>query len=385
MIADHPLFGVGPGQFQEFYTAYKLPTASEVVADPHNLFFEVAATAGLPALALFIAFFPLAWRETTANEPEEAQIHSVAGSNASDSADASAWVLAGGITGFLLAWPLGWVGQTGPSVSAFIVGLPAMLIALGLWHAWGQYGRLETRALVIALLVLCVNLLAAGGMGIPGVAGTLSLLLALWTGAPAGQPTRARWHAAALAGAVTVLAVTCYVTAYRPVVLAQTARQQAIDDPRRAEQHLLEAIDVDPYAPQPWRDLASWRLARWQGNPTPENWQSTSEAIDRGLELSPRSAVAWKQAGEARWGAYLELKEDDLLKNAIDAYRTAVRLYPNQAEYRAALAQALAAAGESDSAKKEAAKALELDRITPHLDQKLTNVRRAQVTQIAGR
>ena len=49
MIHDHPLLGVGPGQFQDHYTTYKLPEASEEVQDPHNFLLEVWATAGTPA------------------------------------------------------------------------------------------------------------------------------------------------------------------------------------------------------------------------------------------------------------------------------------------------------------------------------------------------
>ena len=51
MIADHPLVGCGPGNFQNVYTQYKLPEASEEVADPHNFLLEIWATAGTPAHA----------------------------------------------------------------------------------------------------------------------------------------------------------------------------------------------------------------------------------------------------------------------------------------------------------------------------------------------
>ena len=62
MTADHPLFGVGPGQFQCEYTRFRAVTASEVVADPHNVLLEIAAIAGLPALLLLIAIGCFAWR-----------------------------------------------------------------------------------------------------------------------------------------------------------------------------------------------------------------------------------------------------------------------------------------------------------------------------------
>ncbi len=53
MIADHPWLGCGPGNFQDFYTQYKLPEASEEIADPHNFLLEIWATAGTPAATAF--------------------------------------------------------------------------------------------------------------------------------------------------------------------------------------------------------------------------------------------------------------------------------------------------------------------------------------------
>ena len=54
MIGDHPWFGCGLGNFKSYYTRYKAPEASETIADPHNFLLEIAATAGLPSLVLFL-------------------------------------------------------------------------------------------------------------------------------------------------------------------------------------------------------------------------------------------------------------------------------------------------------------------------------------------
>ncbi len=56
MIADSPLLGVGPGEFQNVYARYIAPTASEFIADPHSFAFELAALFGVPALAAFVVF-----------------------------------------------------------------------------------------------------------------------------------------------------------------------------------------------------------------------------------------------------------------------------------------------------------------------------------------
>ncbi len=55
MIAEHPLLGCGPGNFKNAYTAYKLPEASEEVADPHNFVLEIWATAGTLTMLVFVA------------------------------------------------------------------------------------------------------------------------------------------------------------------------------------------------------------------------------------------------------------------------------------------------------------------------------------------
>ena len=42
--------GVGPGNFRASYLRYKLPESSEEILDPHNMFMEVWATAGIAAV-----------------------------------------------------------------------------------------------------------------------------------------------------------------------------------------------------------------------------------------------------------------------------------------------------------------------------------------------
>ena len=47
--------GVGPGNFGAHYVKYKLPQSSEEILDPHNMFLEVWATAGVWALVALLA------------------------------------------------------------------------------------------------------------------------------------------------------------------------------------------------------------------------------------------------------------------------------------------------------------------------------------------
>jgi hypothetical protein len=63
MAADHPLTGVGPGNFSHYYTHYKPAAALESVADPHNFPLSLLTQYGPLGLAAFLIllFIPL-WR-----------------------------------------------------------------------------------------------------------------------------------------------------------------------------------------------------------------------------------------------------------------------------------------------------------------------------------
>jgi O-antigen ligase len=63
MYADHPVTGVGPGNFGDFYTRYKPAAALESVADPHNFPLSILTQYGPLGLLGFLAmlFLPL-WK-----------------------------------------------------------------------------------------------------------------------------------------------------------------------------------------------------------------------------------------------------------------------------------------------------------------------------------
>ena len=59
MVADHWLTGVGPGNFANYYTQYKIPAALETVADPHNFILSMSAQFGIFGLLTFLAMMIL--------------------------------------------------------------------------------------------------------------------------------------------------------------------------------------------------------------------------------------------------------------------------------------------------------------------------------------
>jgi len=75
MYADHPIAGVGPGNFSDNYTHYKPPAALESVADPHNWPLSLILQYGPLGLLGFVAMLCLPlWRsilptpETTSDD-----------------------------------------------------------------------------------------------------------------------------------------------------------------------------------------------------------------------------------------------------------------------------------------------------------------------------
>ena len=392
MIKDHFWLGCGPGNFQYFYTQYKLPEASEVVADPHNFLFEVWATAGTPAMVGLLLVLAGAicdtWKGRNRDRGSAVTIQSKP-FPAPQSDDASNYVLAGGLLGFVCAWAIGQAGTVPLGESAFVGGLAMAGMSLAILYPWVHGGRLPAMLPWLGATVLAVNLLAAGGIGFPGVAGSLWLLLALGHRELDGRapgPLSRRFGLAAL-GCLLAVTFLCSQTAYLPVMRSRTFLLQA--ESRRSsvneiEPLLLAAAQADPRSDEPQRRLADLAFARWNEHPAPEllsRWRQYQANI---LRLRPKSSASWQQAGDRYFAAYHHDDDESLLREAIGHYRRAVRLYPNKATLRGQLSLALEQSGAREKATDEAAAALELDRLTPHTDQKLPPELRSELLRITA-
>ena len=403
MIAERPLFGCGPGNFRDFYTAHKLPEASEEVADPHNFLLEVWATAGTPAaLALAAAlgiFFYLSFccrQKRTAQEST--------GGETAPGWSAAPWpIYAGCAAGFLLALPIGLTSQAPPNLAATLIALPASGLGLALLHPWVDRGRLPPHLPAIAVAVLLIHLTAAGGIGYPGVAGTLWLLMAVGLTVPgsdspqaatesdAGQACHAstrlgRRGVGALALVAGGLTVACYVTAYAPVTRSRAVLGEALvaQDPRRVEALLEAAAAADPLAADPWSYLAAWHFQRWSEAPSAEHLAGFEAASRKVLDLLPHNSGAWELHGTRLLAVYQHSGDGSRAEEAVGSLHRAVELYPNSATTRGKLAVALKVSGDRDAARREADRALRLDRLTPHPDKKLPAELRQRLERITG-
>jgi O-antigen ligase len=379
MIADAPFFGCGPGNFQQSYTAFKLPEASEEIADPHNFLLEIWSTAGTPAmlafLSVFVCFVVQLRSRSTALGSEATQ-------RDSDDLDdigcvrAVYWgALAGVPFGFIAGLVVGHV----PDFALLLVGSPVAAVVVVGWHPWVLRGRLPMVVLVAAASAVLINLSAAGGISFAGVALTLWLLLA--TALTMSDESRlvrslSARNAAMLAAATVLIAFLFWYSTFAPVLhvwtkLAQASDQQSQGRLREAEQTLLDAVAADSYSVEPWQALAQLRLTMWLDGSDASLETAFAEAARATLDHDRRSSAAHQAYGDWYLRAYRATNEDRFLEEAIFGYRRAVELYPNYNLGHAQLAWALQVAGRFAESSVEAEEALRLDGLNPHREQKL--------------
>jgi hypothetical protein len=296
----------------------------------------------------------------------------------------------GGALGFVLSAPIGLLSAAPPSVVpidlgfvrpalpvAVLLGLPLAAAAIALLWGWIAHGRWSPRLPAVGVVVVLVDLLATGGIGLPSVAGTFWLLLALGLVGqqPRELPAATAW--ATLAGSL-VLSVACYATAYNPVLGCQAQLRRAEHEPVRAVMHLTAAAAADPLSAEPWRQLAAIDFETWWRSPDQETFRRFQKANAKVLELAPNSAPAWSASGDWYFRAFskterpAEKPAGELASKAVEAYRQAVSLYPNNATLGAKLANAYRAVGDRAAFRREAQRAIELNNATPHADKKLS-------------
>jgi hypothetical protein len=396
MIARYPWLGVGPGNFQDYYTQFKLPQASEEIQDPHNFLLEVWATCGTFALiALCNLLGVFAWRtwnldvrsRTARSEEPPASVRSIL------------FVVGGGAAGFVLAFLM--APAVGLSFTEGLV-LGGLVIFGGvvavLWP-WIVDGPLPPRAPALGVLVLAINLLAAGGVSYPGVAGSMWLLLALGVNELDSQRgadgvTRSHYRFAAWGPAVCLALVCaallgCYFVAYRPVLRAAQAMALANEEHLSTDERinrLVKVAEADPIAAEPWGMIAELEVPRLKSDP---NSKESSErfvlATRTFLELRPHTSSAWRQAARWHQELYQEHPGPGIGEAASGYLQRAVELYPNLALLRAEYALVLDAVGDAKAARQQIAIARQLDGQTPHADKKLSPEVRRRLDAIEAR
>jgi tetratricopeptide (TPR) repeat protein len=232
---------------------------------------------------------------------------------------------------------------------------------------------------VIALVVLLVNLLAAGATSFPGV------FVAAWVLLPVAladsQAPVWNWQLPRLAvfgilGVALAMLTTCVRTKLAPV-LSENARVAAADEFIQqgqlpaADAELIAAARADRWSPEAWRRLADLRLQVYLQTGRAMDYESFSQAMLIFRRKNPRHHRQFEACGNWLLLAWRKSGEPMRLAAAVDSYSQAASAYPSRALGQAQLAWALHLAGQTESAAKAAAEALRLDALNPHAEQKL--------------
>jgi tetratricopeptide (TPR) repeat protein len=408
VIAERPWFGVGFGNFRDYYLRYKLPFSSEEIADPHNFVLELWSCGGLIMMSAYLALatVPLAAIVTArgaragklltenAVGANEWNVVSAGGDLSQGPATCASvrggwsWSVFAGVclavAMVTAAAPSGALGWTGLLILAF----SAYLVSRALESADLPTRRLAVAAIAAGALGLHVNWLAAGGVSYP------SLLLPTWAAlasvhvhgdwrpSPVGQ-----WLLAAGAWAL-VASLLCFW------VLPLRTRDQILDSLRTFDQASLEAqveqcrraAEAAPDEVTGWERLAMLHAARMhvKGAREPRvDYQFAVQYWKRAVALAPRRSSGYRELGKLHARAFELSVDPDGLVRAIEAMRRGVERYPNSAERRWELGDMLLKTGRREEATTEFRRALELDR-TPHPDKKLSTAQRIRAKLIVG-
>jgi len=356
LIADHPWFGCGLGNFQEYYLQYKLPQASEEIKDPHNFLLETWATGGIPAsIALIGMLILFLWccrrgpraesqavgertTETAARETVQQEIRCVYG---------------GAAAGLLFALPLSVLAGFMLPLEFFAVTIVPAGLCLWILYDWVCQGELPRATTVVAVCMSLVSLTFTGGIGYPGVAGSVWLLMAI---SLCGQhenlaltlhPLR-RTRLVVSVLLVATLFLACYLTAYQPVLSGK-----------------------DHWDAEHWNELAAKQFDQWLASGKDADFSDFEHNLGMMLRRNAHSPNALRQAGLWYLLAGIKANAPAHLQESVKHMSRAVQLYPSSSAMQADYAWSLQLVGRAEEAAQAAATSLQLDHLNPHAELKL--------------
>lgn len=376
MLGDQPWFGVGPGQFKARYESYRAAESVEQIADPHNWFWQVATTGGLPAgcLLVGVGIATVGW----CLRPRA--IVSQAGPGESPEAEAAPRsVYLGGAVAVGLIWVVGGLLGYLPSLDAGLVGT-----IVGAGYVWAATvpprsnastdsaaprSAAVLRAVVgLAAVAVAIDLLFAGGLTVPGVALPCWLLVGVLVARPAvgvatapeangrrpagegrggeGGGAAERLSRLVLGLAGGLLLVGWYLTSVLPLEraagpLGRFALDWEQGQYGAAESSLRRAMEADRWDPEPAILSAevAVQLALYEP-PRREAWEASwREGEAEALRRAGPDPVTIRRLADNHIWHYQRYGDAAALLAAAELYRRAIELAPSHEAYAAQLAE----------------------------------------------
>ena len=389
MYTDHPISGVGPGNFSSYYPHYKAPAALETVKDPHNFLLSILTQYGPLGLTAFLALLlvPLWQVLAPPNQPRLYTPDSFALSRRTVVTFA-VFISAALLVIRPILNPLSLKGEP-PIVIAYVLFTlyvtPVIVFALAFLLAWAFAHRypfnltsITLKALFCACIGVCIHNLIDFAIFEPGIYTTLWVALAclialhrlrknlqpsVYTISPPirlvllvllAVPVWALCHYALLPVAATTFSVYQARNAYNASMLDQT------------QQLLKTAAQKDRFNPHP--SLTSAALYLQYLDYYGPNQKDVLALAEKSLLTAAARDPADFKPYEKLTALYMQLADkstgrdkDQWLHKSFDAASRAVQLYPALDHLRFALAQAAEAAGRPDIALANYRKAVEIE------------------------
>jgi hypothetical protein len=419
MIAQRPWLGWGPGNFQAAYAQFQPVEASETVADPHNFFFELAATAGLPAGLLFLVAIGApwgwgllaghrGWAGNRAVDPVQVEAK-VRPRPEEPGRRAVRFAIAGMVSALGIGLAIAWLGESVPQPLTIL--LSCGLLAAAWWSLvaappstpvdwrprWGSADdSLDWAPWVLGGLLL--NLVAAGGVTYPAIAQTLALLAGLIVGAGQGERESSRpsdgvkvgvglagrvwpwWLAAALTAAAAIYA---YGWQTLPVIRSSWAVQRAMlyancDNAAASRREWRTALTLDRHNAEASIELAIHELIdRFRDLEQPEVWTQVQGQLQSAAARRPQSSptrlriaeALLQAAGQPGVASPLRVR---LLSAARQWLNEGLELKPVDSRVQAQLSWLNFVLSDPETAHTLAREAVRLNERNPHLDLQLS-------------
>jgi hypothetical protein len=361
MLIDHPWLGVGPGQFKARYEGYRDEGALEQIVEPHNAFWQVVTTGGIPAGCCLVLLATLA------------AFAIVRGGNACDVALADSGQVSRRVVGNAAAIGIGsvWVlGMLVGLIPAPVAGMIGTVVAIGYWLviSWGDGEGLSPsgarEAAGWGALAIAIDLMFAGGVTVPGVALPWWVMLGVWVGltdwgcnglgrmaagvsnSAAGDVDKRsawRWGVAVVA---SILLAGWYMTAVLPIerglgAMGRFESAWGAGGESDAVDALRRAAEADRWDPGPTMMLAeiAIQLAVEQPGRRAE-WESVwEEAEAETLRRCGDDPVVVRQLADNRLWHYQRYGDRAVLEQGARMYERCVGLAPAHETYAAQLAE----------------------------------------------
>jgi O-antigen ligase len=396
IIGERPLLGVGPGNFQTYYAAYKPIFAPEVVSDPHNFVLETMATVGLPlGIVLLVLIVWLTWSvfdflASPSNEHEETNLVEATRLVESRSHIKSTLAIyAGAIAGAFALWRGGNALGVPPDLWPFAIGFPVVIFVLVVDYFLSistTPNRMEPKGLVVAMyaafISMLVHLSASSGWLTPGIMNSLIVLgcgiVSVMERANSksdkhSQAHPVSWAPVSMIGTWLALGFF-YWTVWIPFQSNKRLEARAFRD-GLSEVIASEMIAADKYNPRGFAFLvatyvvqAEQELSR-SGGISEATFLRYDAAVKKFLSLDTASEGAWTQAGQ--WEIRLSGNRPAGLKKALGYFQNASKRDPGDTGLLTQVALLAWLCEDTKTTGEYLRQAEGIDSQTPHRDKKL--------------